>query len=108
MTICIILLDIAGILKTTPDTDKICHLLVDNDFMWYEIGLSLRVHHSVLNNLKCSPGCAYYKLKKVIKNQKESEPSPITWKTVISAIESPIVNNKEIANDIRYNFKYGK
>ena len=76
--------------------------------MWYEIGLSLNVHDHVLNNLHGSRGCSYRTLKKVIKSWKDTEPSPLTWETVITAIESPIVNKKEIANGIRRNLKFGK
>ena len=102
------MLGIVGILRQTPDTVTLCHLLIDIDCMWYEIGLSLGVHLSVLDNLKRSQGCSYYKLKKVIQNWKDTKPSPITWETVISAIESPFVNSKKIANGIRHNFKYSK
>ena len=102
----VIFSDISGI--STLDSDKINHLLIDIDYKWYEIGLSLRVDRSFLNYLKRNPGCSYYKLKKVIQIWKDTEPSPVTWETVIAAIKSHIVNEKELANRIRQKIKYSK
>ena len=39
---------------------------------------------------------------------KDTKPSPVTWETIIIAIESCIVNEKELANQIRQNVKYSK
>lgn len=109
VTVCIFFVvfsDISGI--STLDSDKICHLLNKIDYKWYEIGLSLRVHRRFLNDLKRSQGCSYHKLKKVIQMWKDTEPSPITWETVIAAVESCIVNEKELANHIRQSVKCSK
>ena len=41
------------------------------------------------------------KLSQVIHIWLKTQPSPITWKTVITAVEGSIVNNKAKANEIR-------
>ena len=101
--------DITRLLKTTPDSDDLAHLLIDIDYMWYEIGLSLQVHHCDLDSLQRSPpGNSYHKLKKVIQIWKSNKSSPVTWKTVITVMESPSFGKKEIANDMCQNLKYSK
>ena len=107
--VCIFFVIISDISSTsTLDSDEVAYLLMDIDHKWYEIALSLRVHHSFLDDLKHSPGCSYKKLKKIIEIWKEKEPSPVTWETVITAIESYPVNEKEIANRMRQNLKHSK
>ena len=109
VTVCIffvIISDISG--TSTLDSEKVAHLLMDIDHKWYEIGLSLRVDRKSLDDLKCIPGFSYKKLKKIIELWKETKPSPVTWKTVITAIESYPVNEKEIANHMRQNLKHSE
>ena len=45
---------------------------------------------------------------KAINIWKETQPSPDTWETVITAIESPIVNDKVTADIIRRYLSTGK
>ena len=104
----VIISGVTSVLKQTPDSYTLYRLLVDIDYEWYNIGLCLCVDWKVLESLKHSSGPLYYKLKKVIESWKDTKPSPVTWETVIDAIESPFVNNKEIANRIRQKLKYSK
>ena len=103
VTVCIFFVIISDI-----DSDNIAHLLNGIEDKWYDIGLSLQVQRSVLDDLKRSPACSYKKLKKIIEIWKEKEPSPVTWRTIITAIESYPVNEKEIANRMRENLKHSK
>ena len=48
------------------------------------------------------------KLEIVINIWKETQPSPDTWKTVITAIEGPIINDKVTADLIRQYLSTGK
>ena len=68
---------------------------------WLDIGLALRVSSDYLDCLSRSPDPPHTKLSNVIKNWMDSQSSPVTWKTVISAIECPIINNKRKADEIR-------
>ena len=49
-----------------------------------------------------------YKLLVVIENFLTSQSSPVNWETVIAAIESPTVNDKETADLIRQYLSTGK
>ena len=68
---------------------------------WQDIGLGLRVSSDYLDGLKRSQDTPSIILSNVIRNWMDSQSSLVTWKTVISAIEGPIVNNKRKANEIR-------
>ena len=102
----VVISDISG--TSTLDSDTVAHLLMDIAHKWYEIGLSLRVHCSFLDDLKRSPGCSYKKLKKIIEFWIDTGPSPVTWGTIISAIDSYPVNENKIANRMRQNLKHSK
>ena len=113
MTVCynnyfVLILGITSTLKETPTQYELFILLRSIRHKWYDIGLSLQVHRNVLDDLKQSEGNDIFKLNKVINTWKETQPSPDTWETVITAIESPIVNDKEIADLIRQYLSSGK
>ena len=71
------------------------------DQQWFQIGDALRVPYNVLSGLQASPEANIVKLRHVIHTWRTSQPSPVTWKTVISAIEGRIVKNVAKANEIR-------
>ena len=76
-------------------------LLADMQNSWRDIGFALRVSSDYLDGLSRSPDHPHTKLSNVISNWIDSRSSPVTWSTVISAIESLIVNNKRKADEIR-------
>ena len=113
MTVCynnyyVVTLDITSILKETPTKSELFNLLFGIREKWYDIGLSLQVRRSVLDEIKQSEDNNYTKLNKLINVWKETQPSPDTWETVITSIESPIVNKKVIADLIRQYLSTGK
>ena len=113
MTVCynnyfVPLSDITSILKEAPSKHELCRLLSNIRHKWYDIGLSLQVRHNVLDDLKHNLRDNDYKLFAVIHNSLTSQSSPISWETVIAAIESPIVNDKETADLIRQYLSTGK
>ena len=61
-----------------------------------------------LDNLKLCQDNDDEKFTEVIKAWKDSRPSPVTWQTVITALESPIIDSKEIADKIRAFVKSSK
>ena len=61
-----------------------------------------------MDDLKQSEDGNISKLRKVINVWKGSQPFPDTWETVVTAIESPIVNDKETADLIRQYLSTGK
>ena len=64
--------------------------------------MSLKIHDNDLKGIsKHAEDSEKYKLFKVIRKWIETKQSPVTWETLISAIEGPIVENKQKADDIR-------
>ena len=63
--------------------------------------MALRVSSDVLSGLRTSQEENEVKLGQVIHTWQTSKPSPVTWKTVISAIEGKFVKNLAKANEIR-------
>ena len=89
------------ILETIPDEHDLLELLVDINDQWNIIGLALKVPFNVLNGLQSSPLHNTVKLSQVIHTWLTSQRSPVTWETVISAIEGKIIDNLAKANEIR-------
>ena len=113
MTVCynncyIVISDITSILKETLNKGELLIALIDISDKWYDIGLLLQVRRNVLDEIKQSEDNDVTKFKKVINIWEETKSSPDTWETLITAAESPVINNKEIANSIRQYLKLGK
>ena len=104
----IIILDITNILKEAPNEDVLINLFADIYDKWYEIGLSLKVPRNVLDNFKKSNDDDLEKLRKVIFSWKNTQPSSVTWETVITTIKSPVVSNEKMADMIRRFLDEGK
>ena len=105
----VIILDITRILKETVNDKDLYDYLCEIADKWYEIGLSLQVHRSVLENLRQSLGYSCSKLRKVIECWKKSTPSSlVTWETVIHDIQSYDLFSDIISNVVSQRLKYGK
>ena len=89
------------VLREAPSHDDLCCLLATINHKWYEVGLAFRISDDVLEGLHLERDNNMTKLSKVIKKWIDTKSSPVTWETVISAIEGPIVNNKNKADEIR-------
>ena len=89
------------ILNTVSDEHILLELLSDIDDKWHEIGLSLNLPRNVLNGLKHSQDSNIVKLSEVIHSWLTTQSIPVSWKTIITAIEGAIVKNKAEANKIR-------
>ena len=113
MTVCynnyfVVISGITSILKEIPDEFELSSLLHSISDKWYDIGLSLQVRRNVLDEIKQSQDNDETNLKKVTNIWRDTKPSPDTWETIITAVESPVINNKEIADMIRHHLKIGK
>ena len=104
----VLISDITSILKETPNEYQLFRLLFYISDKWYDIGLSLQVRRNVLDDLKQTQNDNVENLAAVIHNFLTRQPSPDTWETIITAIESPIVNDKETADLIRQYLSTGK
>ena len=85
-----------------PNHYDLLHLLADMENSWQLIGLALGVSCDSLDGLSRSHETSMTKLSKVISEWMNSHSSPVTWETMISTIEGPIVNNKKKAVEIRH------
>ena len=86
----------------TPGIPLLCSFLANINDKWNEVGIALGVQENVLSGLRQRQDTDTVKLSEVINTWITTESiSPVTWETVISAIEGPVVNNKKIAMDIR-------
>ena len=112
MTVCynnfVVFSDITSILKETPNEEELLILLEDISDKWYHIGLSLQIRRNVLDDLNQGQDNSETKLEKVIDIWKNAKTKSNTWKTMITAMESTIINNKEIAVEIRRHLKFSK
>ena len=90
----------SDILNSTHDEHKLLKLLVDIDTNWHELGQALKITYNDLEGLEQSLKCNKVKLGDVINKWMTSQPSPVTWNTIITAIEDDIGNKKKV-NEIR-------
>ena len=100
----IVISGITSILKETPTKSELLELfrlLIGISDKWYDIGLSLQVLHNVLDEIKQSEDNDETKLVKVTNIWRDTKSSSNTWETMITAVESPVINNKVIADEIR-------
>ena len=84
-----------------PDKHTLINLLADVSNKWEEIGLALKVTQNFLGSLS-STLADNIKLARVIENWISTQSSPVTWETMISTIEGPIINNKSKADELRH------
>ena len=89
------------ILKESPNHYEALSQLADISAKWEEIGLAFKVPPNKLDGLQSDHSSVTGKLSKVITLWMESKSLPVSWETLISAIEGPIVNNKQKAKEIR-------
>ena len=88
-------------MKQKPTKIELLKLLVPIAHKWYNVGIALEVRDGVLMSLRCSNNSNLTKLFSVIKFWIDTQSTPVTWETVIFAVESPIVNNMQLAAELR-------
>ena len=90
------------ILKEIPNHKEAVELLTSISADWEVIGIALNISQNDLKGIRQEITNITVKLSRVINRWIESESlSPVSWKTLISAIEGPIVNNRQKAKVIR-------
>ena len=91
--------------KESPTHHEALSVLADISANWEVIGIALGVSQNDLKGLQHENIDKTVKLSRVIAKWMETESTPVSWETLISAIEGPIVNNKQKAEEIR-NYLY--
>ena len=85
-----------------PNHKEALTLLADISADWEKIGIALNISQNDLKGLQQENIDKTVKLSRLIAKWMETESlSPVSWETLISAIEGPIVNNKKKAKKIR-------
>ena len=84
----------------TPDKHDLINLLAGLSSKWRETGTALKVEENYLEGLSTDSYSKVVKLTKVIDKWMHTQPSPVTWETVISAIKCPIINDKKVVDEI--------
>ena len=67
---------------------------------WYLIGDSLEVNTGELESLKISNNSTEMNLSTVINKWLDEKSSKATWKALLKEVEGPIINNRQISDDI--------
>ena len=93
--------DVSDVLKKAPSKKEVLKLLNDIRDRWNIIGIALEVQSATLGTLNQSRKSDDLKLVDVIGAWFENQNPPVTWKTLIDAIEGPLVRHKKKANEIR-------
>ena len=100
--------NISDLLKNAPTKHVLLNLLASISNLWHNIGLALSVSDRVLDNLDQRKDSDVIKLSIVIDSWLTStRPSLVTWETVITAIQGPIVNHVEKTNEIKQHLTKG-
>ena len=76
------------ILNKSPEKHDLVELLADYNFMYYEIGVYLKVPNATLMGLQRSRESDTVKLSQVLQKWIETQRSDYIWKTIIDMIKS--------------------
>ena len=88
-------------MKQKPTKIELLKQLVPIAHKWYNVGIGLDVRDGVLMSLDYSNDSYRTKLSSVIQSWLDTQSTPVTWETVVSALESPIVNDRAVAAKLR-------
>ena len=88
-------------MKQKPTKFYLLRVLAPIAHNWYNVGLALDVRDGVLMSLEHSKYSDLMRLSSVIQSWIDTQSMPVTWETVISAVESPIVDNMKVATNLR-------
>ena len=90
------------IIDSKPDKLQLICLLIPIAYKWKEIGEALEIRHGALTSLHQSNFSDEQKLFNVLQLWIDDQPTNVKWSTIITAIESPPVDNLSIAERIRF------
>ena len=83
------------------DVSEVLTLLADIANKWEEIGMALKIQYTVLDQLTMGIYDNLTRLAMITQSWIETKSTPVTWETMISVVEGPIVNSKTVADKIR-------
>ena len=83
-----------------PEMYKLLQLLFDLSHQWELIGHSLHLSDNFLDGLHQLNVSDNNKLSKILLNWRNTNSSPFTWRTLIDALNGPVINNRRKAKEI--------
>ena len=89
------------LLDKEPKKQHLMNLLNEIKYKWYSIGLQLGVRHGLMQSLQHYDDT--HKLSEVLQMWIDQRTSEVCWRTIISVVKEPSINNKNIADQI-YDF----
>ena len=95
------IVDIDQILSKVPIMKDVLALLIPIKYKWYLIGVSLEVETGDLDSLKISNNSTGVNLSILINKWLEKKSIEATWEALLEEVEGPIVNNRQVGDDIR-------
>ena len=95
------IVDIDQILTKVPIMKDVLALLMPIKDKWYLIGVSFEVETGDLDSLKISNNSTGVNLSILINKWLEKKSIEATWEALLEEVEGPIVNNRQIGDDIR-------
>ena len=87
-------------LCSAPDVEILLTLLADIKYLWYEIGLALRIHKADLEHLKQGQQSDIIKLSGILNCWISQLTTDVTWNSIISAVKGKIVKQPRVAEEI--------
>ena len=88
------------IIDSKPDKLQLIRLLTPIAYKWREIGEALEIRHGALMSLHQRNFSDKQKLSNVLQLWIDGQPTNVKWSTIITAIESPPVDN------LSFNFNF--
>ena len=90
-----------GIESTVPTQKEAVTLLAPIMDKWYQLGIALVVKNAVLNSLITSHYSTEVKLCMTIERWLQEQSKGATWNMLLLALENPIVDCRDTAENIR-------
>ena len=90
-----------GIISKVPKKKDVLTLLMPIMDKWYLIGDALEVSTGELDGLKTSNNSVKMNLSMMISKWLDEKSNEATWSVLLEAIEGPIVDNRQIGDNIR-------
>ena len=85
-----------------PEKLDLLRLLTPVAYNWRQIGEALRIDYGILKSIQHDPVYSNDdRLSEVLQFWFDKQPSEVSWKSIITAIELPPVNNSSVACTMR-------
>ena len=93
---------LACFLESKPEKSDLLTLLSSIAYQWQLIGTALKIDDGDLKSLHCDQRYSDIgRLSEALQLWFNKQPTEVTWKTMLSVLEKPPINNFAVAGEIR-------